>query len=172
GKIAHIFHDDNSRLRFGSLNEMLAAFASAADVGDAYEDLTLRSLPPKDGFDQATFQALIDGLDSEDEEGNSLRLRFAMDLCPDSEPKQIAELIERGDEYVRRAALERLRCIDSETARNLFAEDRKMFLAFSDEIKAMASANGFKRMNIEMLYAMRNNPEYPAFLQNLLKRVS
>ena len=98
----------------------------------------------------------------------SFRLCFAMDLCPDSEATRIANLIALGDEYVRDAALDRLKAIDSDDARRALAEDQSAYLSFVNQISNMAPRDRVERLNMRMLFADRNSSGFTDRLNRLL----
>lgn len=172
GMVAHIFHDGDTCLRFASVADMFRCFAAASSFHEAYHTVALRTLPPASGesFAENIYNEMIAELDPADREGNSLRLRFAMDLCPDAESTRIADLISLGDEHVRYAALSRLREVNTDESRRALAEDDREYRAFVDMVSRMGSEDQVRRFNMPMLFASRNDPDFNDRLKQLPNR--
>jgi len=172
GIVAHIFHDGDTRLRFGSIRDMLHCLSSATSFHEGYLSSSVQTLPPEP--DNATYHEaysqLIEDFAPEDRESNSWRLRFAIDLCSDAEAERIADLISLGDEYVRSAAINRLRNIDHEDARRFLVEDEREFDAFVSMVSKMGPEDRIRRLNFPMLYASRHDPGFNEWLTRLVGR--
>lgn len=169
GMVAHIFHDGETCLRFLDVADMLTNFADAPTLAFAYRSESCRSIAPfaMTHVHEEAFTRLLDEFDP-DQEGSSLRLRFAMDLCADTEVHRIAHLLRLGDEFVRDAALRRLNRIDSLDARRVVGNDQREFHAFLRDLEKRGSPEQIQRLNTPMLFAARHRDDFDEWIQRLL----
>lgn len=168
--VAHIFHDGDTRLRFASISDMFRELSCNSDFSSAYESNSIRTLPPSSANSvyENAFADLVGSLDPEDDEGNSWRLRFAIDLCGDAEFARLPDLIAAGDEYVRFAAIDRLKTIDADAAREVLATENRKYDAFVKSVREMGPEDRTRCLNFPMLYARRHDPGFQDWLDQLV----
>lgn len=168
--VVHIFHDGDTRLRFVSVSDMFRELSSSSDFSSAYHSSSIRTLPPlsTNPACEKAFAELVGSLDPEDDEGNSWRLRFAIDLCPDAEFARLPDLIAAGDEYVRFAAIDRLKAIDTDAARQVLASENREYDAFVKSVREMGPEDRTRCLNFPMLYARRHDPGFQDWLDQLI----
>ena len=170
GFVAHIFHDGDTCLRFASVSDMFRELSSTSDFSSAYHSSSVCTLPPfstNQAYEMA-FAELVQSLDPEDDEGNSWRLRFAMDLCTDAQVTRLPNLISAGNEYVRSAAIDRLKTIDTDTARDILAAENRDYDAFVQSIRKLGPEDRTRRLNFPMLYSRRNDDGFQDWLNQLI----
>lgn len=171
GLVAHIFHDGDTCLRFASFADLLEGLANVTSCWDAYHSEQVRTLPPhqRENANDHRITTLLEEADPDDRDENSMRLRFAINLCHDSEEERIARIMELGDEYVREAALQRLASIDSDAARTIVENDRRQFSAFVKQLRKRGSEEKVRRLNLRMLFAARHDVDFDERIARLLK---
>jgi len=173
GMVAHVFHDGDTCLRFTDVLEMLTAFAGADSVSSAYGSAACRTLPPDPSTPslEAIYERLLGSdREQEDPEGESLRMCLAMDLCAASAPTRIGKLLEAGDEYVRAKAIRRLQTIETDKARAILRADQRAFEDFTRNLESRIPADRFRRLNLPMLFARRNDDGFDDWIEDIIAR--
>lgn len=170
-RIAHLLHDDSSRLLYRNVDGFARGLLEALDSGDSADSFfreTQGDYPPdapRPPRDQEAARALLatDGADGE--------WNYAVQLLDASNLDEWAKLLET-DHFIRRDVVDRLRSMQEPAIHELLERDQRTFQAFARTVaKAARSAGlevgerkhdclqiGGKWMNLEMSFYRRNIP--------------
>lgn len=183
GCVAHLFHDDESRL----VSRSVGAFLVSAAAGDWAGELAFE-VPERTAADAEAARALARqaaGMPEGDlDRGQALR--FAAHLFGPGDEAELLGLIELGDGYTRDSALERLAGIGTPAARDAVRAEAAALNRFIDGLAASLEAEGLRlerergrprewsvepgriHLNFPMLYAQRRGAD---FLPELVARI-
>ena len=178
GFIAHVFHDDESRLVCRSLRRFFQLLADAIRTGDDADRLTgdLDPASPDRSLGDAEIgRELIrytENLDPNDcARGEALR--FATQMFGPGGESELQGVLAAGDEYVREAVLRRRRHLNTPEARAILDADAAEYKRFVTELNRSVAAAGFEpsnlRLNLPNLHGGRNRPGFLAELLELIR---
>lgn len=177
GFVAHVFHDDESRLVCRNLQRFFELLGEmiwgGGDADRLAGDLDFTH-PDRTTADTDTGRELIryaESLDPSDYTRGEA-LRFAAQLFGHGHEPDLSTVLALGDEYVRAAVLRRCRGLNTPAALAIIAADAEEFNRFVAGLTHSVAEAGIpqdvSRLNLPMLYADRNRP---GVLEELLTRL-
>jgi len=142
-RVAHVPHDDGSRLVYRELEGCARALLEALAAGESADmffhdtDGDYAADAPRTPTDQQAARSLL-ATDGEHEEWN-----YATQLLDESNLEGWAQLLET-DHFVRRDVVARMRKLHSPVIRELLARDQRAFDEFAQRVAAAARKDGLK----------------------------
>lgn len=177
GFVAHVFHDDESRLVCRNLQRFFELLGEAirsggdADLLAGDFDSACSERTPEDAEVGRELIRYAEGLDPNDY-ARGEALRFAAQLFGPGYEPDLSAVLALGDEYVRTAVLRRCRGLNTPPALAIIAADADEFNRFVARLTQSVAEAGIpqdvSRLNLPMLYSERNRP---GFLEELLARI-
>jgi hypothetical protein len=175
--VAHVPHDDESRLVCRNLPRFFESLDEAIRSGDGADrlagDLDFAQ-PDRTTADSHTGRELIryaEGLDP-NYYARGEALRFAAQLFGPGHEPDLSAVLALSDEYVRTAVLRRCRGLNTPPALAIIAADADAFNRFvaglAHSVAEAGISQDVSRLNLAMLYAGRNRQ---GFLDDLLVRI-
>lgn len=139
GMIVHLYHDDDSRLCFGSLGDFLEALQihGAGEIlqhENVRKDISVTCLEALEWTES----------NSIDEDSRNLLLSMAFSGLGAGYEARIQVYLEDEDPYVREFALNRLREIDTPAAKKILYDDSLALERLVSDTRAVLTAAGFE----------------------------